>query len=339
MDESGGRGEPANRLHAVGGGTGNNAGRPDAEEEEAHARTSRAHPFSLCGTRASGHLSGSIIWLCPFASHLCPLFCCVNHYDRSVHDSRFPSAALCPCWKHACPVVGRYHSFFCELLMSQWSRKGTPMERKVVGAVTNEDRTPHRAHHRRIFFSCRAHVTIPCTCTGSRPHGSSELLVEVRVILKSHSIVSCPIAISWVRPTILLAFLMCWRRKKVHTAPIHGAVHGLASPLTGYEPNSLIEISCEYAPINFPSRRNSFTTDLNDVLTVAASDVTEIHDERHLTSSLSTQEREVTASSFSASVHQHAAASSSQQQPAAANVINPWQRLKCLELRETAAKW
>ena len=86
MDESGGRGEPANRIHAVGGGTGNNAGRPTAEEEEAHARTSQAHPSTLCGTRASGHLSGSIIWLCQFASHLCPLICCVNQYDRSVHE-------------------------------------------------------------------------------------------------------------------------------------------------------------------------------------------------------------------------------------------------------------
>ena len=104
---------------------------------------------------------------------------------------------------------------------------------------------------------------------------------------------------------------------------------------------------------NFPSRRNSFTTDLNDVPTVAASDVTEFHDERHLTSSLSTQEREVIASPFSASVHQQAAASSSQQQPAAAASSSQQQpaaasilechnsvaKVNCSELRETAAKW
>ena len=30
------------------------------------------------------------------------------------------------------------------------------------------------------------------------------------------------------------------------------------SPLTGYEPKNLIEISSQHTPINFPSRRNSF---------------------------------------------------------------------------------
>ena len=58
--------------------------------------------------------------------------------------------------------------------------------------------------------------------------------------------------------------------------------------------------------------RNSFTSDLNEVPTAAVSDVTEIHDERQLTSPLSTQKRKVIASTFSASVHQQAAASGSQ---------------------------
>ena len=99
------------------------------------------------------------------------------------------------------------------------------------------------------------------------------------------------------------------------------------SPLTGCEPNSLIEISSEYTPINFLSRRNSFTTDLNDVPTAWASDVAEIHDERQLPSSLSTQEKEEIASPVSAPVHQQAAASGSQQQPASSSVVNPWQTL------------
>ena len=51
------------------------------------------------------------------------------------------------------------------------------------------------------------------------------------------------------------------------------------SPLTGCEPSSLIDISSEYTPINFLSRKNSYGTDLNDVPTTAAtSDVAGIHD-------------------------------------------------------------
>ena len=47
------------------------------------------------------------------------------------------------------------------------------------------------------------------------------------------------------------------------------------SPVTGYEPKNLIEISSQHTPINFPSRRNSFNTDFNDVPTFAASDDTD----------------------------------------------------------------
>ena len=48
------------------------------------------------------------------------------------------------------------------------------------------------------------------------------------------------------------------------------------SPLTGYEPNNLIEISSERTPINFPSKRNSSSTDFNDVpTTIAASGATD----------------------------------------------------------------
>ena len=55
MEESG----PAKRVHVVGGGAGNNAGRPTAEEEDAHThtRTDQVHPCALCGTRASGQSS------------------------------------------------------------------------------------------------------------------------------------------------------------------------------------------------------------------------------------------------------------------------------------------
>ena len=84
------------------------------------------------------------------------------------------------------------------------------------------------------------------------------------------------------------------------------------SPITGLEPKDLIEISSDYTPINFPSRKNSFATDIDDVPTVAASDIAETLKEGQLTSPLFTQEREVSANPFSVSVIQQAAANSSQ---------------------------
>ena len=73
-----------------------------------------------------------------------------------------------------------------------------------------------------------------------------------------------------------------------------GGLAGLAeqSPLTGYEPKNLIEICSQHTPINFPSRRNSFNTDFNDVPTIAASEDTDTLGAR-MTSPLFTQEREV----------------------------------------------
>ena len=47
------------------------------------------------------------------------------------------------------------------------------------------------------------------------------------------------------------------------------------SPTTGFESKDLIEISSEYTPSNFLSRKNSFTPDIDDVPTVVASDITE----------------------------------------------------------------
>ena len=68
-------------------------------------------------------------------------------------------------------------------------------------------------------------------------------------------------------------------------------------------------ISSEYTSIIFPSRRNSFITDLNCVSTAtAASDVGNFH-ERQLTSALFSQETEVSAYPFGTSVIQPAAAS------------------------------
>ena len=96
--------------------------------------------------------------------------------------------------------------------------------------------------------------------------------------------------------------------------------------LLGFEPKDLIEISSEHTPIKFPSRKNSFSTDIDNVPTiVAASDITDTFEAGQLTSPLFTQEREVSANPFGVSVFWQAAASSSQQQPASSSLANFWQ--------------
>ena len=80
------------------------------------------------------------------------------------------------------------------------------------------------------------------------------------------------------------------------------------SPLTGCEPNNLIEISSQHTPINFPSRRNIFTTDFNGVPTTAASDDTDTLD-AGMRFPLFTQEIEV--NSLRSSFHRQAIVSGS----------------------------
>ena len=143
--------------------------------------------------------------------------------------------------------------------------------------------TPHRTrmmHHRRIFLVTRT-VIHPMHMHWLKVLTSQdELHLSVRVIRQSHSIVSCPIAISWACLPILLAFLLYWRRNWAQTAPIHGAVHGLAVWLT--EARSLRHWSMSPPGETVPTPT-----------TTAASDVTDFHDERQLTSPLFTQETEV----------------------------------------------
>ena len=128
-----------------------------------------------------------------------------------------------------------------------------------------------------------------------------ELHVLVLVILKSHSTVSWPIAIYSVCLTILLVFLAVLVKELGANCgePQGGSWFGCVaeqSPLTDYEPNS----------------QNIVPTDIDDVPTMVASDVTEANKAGQMISPLFTREREVIASPFSASVHQQAAASGSQ---------------------------
>ena len=77
------------------------------------------------------------------------------------------------------------------------------------------------------------------------------------------------------------------------------------SPLTGYWPKSLIEVSSEHTPIVLPSTRGSLDTNVDDLATTL--DASEFHDTTdvgRLTSSLFSQEREVSAAPFGVSCSQ-----------------------------------
>ena len=78
-----------------------------------------------------------------------------------------------------------------------------------------------------------------------------------------------------------------------------------------YEPNSPIEVSSECTPIYFPSRKNSFNTDFNDLATtVVASEITDLMEVGQLTSPLFSQGREVGANQFGVSGSQQQATAS-----------------------------
>ena len=70
------------------------------------------------------------------------------------------------------------------------------------------------------------------------------------------------------------------------------------SPPTGCEPKSLIEVSSEHTPINLPSRKDSFDTDLNDL--APTSEIIDTIGVGQLTSPLFSLERKVSANPFSA---------------------------------------
>ena len=90
------------------------------------------------------------------------------------------------------------------------------------------------------------HLTVRTTDAHfSRSRNISPMIfIYVRVILKSHSIVSRPIAISFVCLKLLIAFLDCWRRNVVYTVPIHGAVPGLAACRSRPRNESAVDSSC-----------------------------------------------------------------------------------------------
>ena len=68
------------------------------------------------------------------------------------------------------------------------------------------------------------------------------------------------------------------------------------SPLTGYEPKSLLEVSSENTPINLPSGQDRLDTNLDDLATsVDASEVYDTTAVGRLTSPLFSQGREVSA--------------------------------------------
>ena len=98
-----------------------------------------------------------------------------------------------------------------------------------------------------------------------------------------------------------------------------------STPLTGYEPKTCIDVSCEHAPINYPLRRNSFNTDYNDLTTtVAAFETLDMKEAGQSTSPLMFQEREVNFNPFCVSGFQQQAAASGSPQQVPASVVNAW---------------
>ena len=85
------------------------------------------------------------------------------------------------------------------------------------------------------------------------------------------------------------------------SATPRGGMLGEQSPLTSYVPKTCIEVCSEHAPINVPSKRNIFNTDIDDVPTVVASDITDTIEAGQLTSPLFSQERELSSNPFGVS--------------------------------------
>ena len=158
--------------------------------------------------------------------------------------------------------------------------------------------TPHRTrmmHHRRIFFTSRAQLFIQCTCIGSRDSRLKMSFICQRHSLKSrHRLVSHRSLLGLPANPPRFPTLLETELGANCANPRSGSWFGCTveqNPLTGSEPSSLIEISSEYTPINFHSRRNNCNADLNSVpTTIAASAVADFHGERQLTSPLFTQE-------------------------------------------------
>ena len=204
----------------------------------------------------------------------------------------------------------------------------------LLQETVTEDRTPHWTHHTHVS-RVSAHVTDaqdspPTRVTLAQVHDECVCVC----VFESASLKNHPADMFHLNLSALLDHLLAFTATLVTESgetcadPRSGSLFGRMadqSPITGFEPKDLIEISSEYTPIHFPSRKNSLTADTDDVRTVIASDITETIEAGQLTSPLITQERDVSANPFGASVFQQAAASGSQQQQASSSVINPWQ--------------
>ena len=106
-------------------------------------------------------------------------------------------------------------------------------------------------------------------------------------LLHGHSSISCLVEPSWACLSFVLLFQTDWRRNRVPLASIPAAVVCLA--VWPISPRSQVvslgtwsRSPANNTPINFPSRRNSFSTDFKDAPTSAASDATDTLDARML---------------------------------------------------------
>ena len=105
-------------------------------------------------------------------------------------------------------------------------------------------------------------------------------VLESLRLLQSHFSVSCLVSTSWACLSFVLLLLTEWRRNRVSLASIPAAVVALAVlPIT--HRSQVVTLRtwsrslANYTPINFLSRRNSFSTDFKDAPTSASSDATD----------------------------------------------------------------
>ena len=210
-------------------------------------------------------------------------------------------------------------------------------------ASLRQDRTPRTRATDAHFFSC---------CLHAKHHqrtrvGSRVWSVCLCAPIISHSFVSCSVVHflmfqirSFRSPSAPLptqpSVLQAGTGMNTFANPRSGLLFGRMaehSHLTGYEPKSLIEVSSEFSPINFPREKTASTqTSTISRPRLLHLKITDTKEAEQLTSLLFTQEREVSANSFGVAGSQQAPASGSKQQPASSNVVNPWQDIDLMSL-------
>ena len=150
---------------------------------------------------------------------------------------------------------------------------------------TREDRTPRRTH---MFLNLVGvvHLIAPLTfhshmrvaqdmigtcCTSAHSQKSSTHSMFHRPLLDVPH--PCPSFCSTPPPSTPNSLFMDGIRRPSCATPPGRLLFGQlaeSTPLTGFEPETCIDVSSEHTPINYPSRRDSFNIENNDLTTTVA---------------------------------------------------------------------